>query len=115
MNYEQIILDIVSPLVHKKDRLRVILLDQENLHDSTYMIYCDESDVARLIGKKGVVAEAIYVKTGVNTPTKNKATIPLLIRGYFSVIVSVFLANKYLSFSSHVTIFSPPPLIVIVV
>ena len=59
MNYEQIILDIVSPLVNHKDRLRVILLDQENLHDSTYMIYCDEADVARLIGKKGIVAEAI--------------------------------------------------------
>ena len=59
MNYEQIILDIVSPLVEYKDRLRVILLEEENLHDSTYMVYCDERDVARLIGKKGIVAQAI--------------------------------------------------------
>jgi predicted RNA-binding protein YlqC (UPF0109 family) len=72
MNCEQIILDIVSPLVHKKDRLRVILLDQENLHDSTYMIYCDESDVARLIGKKGVVAEAIREVVNVSAKLNSK-------------------------------------------
>jgi predicted RNA-binding protein YlqC (UPF0109 family) len=72
MNYEQIILDIVSPLVHNKDRLRVILLDQENLHDSTYMIYCDESDVARLIGKKGVVAEAIREVVNVSAKLNSK-------------------------------------------
>ena len=72
MNYEQIILDIVSPLVNNKDRLRVILLDQENLHDSTYMIYCDESDVARLIGKKGVVAEAIREVVNVSAKLNSK-------------------------------------------
>jgi predicted RNA-binding protein YlqC (UPF0109 family) len=72
MNYEQIILDIVSPLVHNKDRLRVILHDQENLHDSTYMIYCDESDVARLIGKKGVVAEAIREVVNVSAKLNSK-------------------------------------------
>jgi predicted RNA-binding protein YlqC (UPF0109 family) len=72
MNYEQIILDIVSPLVNNKDRLRVILLDQENLHDSTYMIYCDESDVAKLIGKKGVVAEAIREVVNVSAKLNSK-------------------------------------------
>ena len=72
MNYEQIILDIVSPLVNHKDRLRIILLEQENLHDSTYMIYCDESDVARLIGKKGIVAEAIREVVNVSAKLNSK-------------------------------------------
>ena len=72
MNYEQIILDIVSPLVNHKDRLRVILLEQENLHDSTYMIYCDETDVARLIGKKGIVAEAIREVVNVSAKLNSK-------------------------------------------
>jgi predicted RNA-binding protein YlqC (UPF0109 family) len=72
MNYEQIILDIVSPLVEYKDRLRVILLEEENLHDSTYMVYCDESDVARLIGKKGIVAEAIRDVANVSAKLNNK-------------------------------------------
>ena len=72
MTYEQIILDIVSPLVEYKDRLRVILLDEENLHDSTYMVYCDESDVARLIGKKGIVAEAIRDVANVSAKLNNK-------------------------------------------
>ena len=72
MNYEQIILDIVSPLVEYKDRLRVILLEEENLHDSTYMVYCDESDVARLIGKKGIVASAIRDVANVSAKLDNK-------------------------------------------
>ena len=72
MNYEQIILDIVSPLVEYKDRLRVILLEEENLHDSTYMVYCDESDVARLIGKKGIVAQAIREVANVSAKLDNK-------------------------------------------
>ena len=59
MNYEQIILDIVAPLVSKPESLKAILMDQENLYETSYVIYCDEKDVGRLIGKKGIVAEAI--------------------------------------------------------
>ena len=59
MNYEQIILDIITPLVTNKEQLKVIPMDQENLYESTYIVYCDESDIGRLIGKKGIVAEAI--------------------------------------------------------
>lgn len=59
MNYEQIILDIISPLVENKDKLKVILMDQENLYETSYVVYCDEKDVGRLIGKKGIVAESI--------------------------------------------------------
>jgi len=59
MNYEQIILDIIAPLVANPDRLKIVPMDQENLYETTYIIYCDEKDVGRLIGKKGIVAEAI--------------------------------------------------------
>lgn len=59
MNYEQIILDVITPLVSNPDKLKVILMDQENLYETSYVIYCDEKDVGKLIGKKGVVAEAI--------------------------------------------------------
>ena len=59
MNYEQIILDIITPLVTTPNQLKVIPMDQENLYETTYIIYCDEKDVGRLIGKKGIVAEAI--------------------------------------------------------
>jgi len=59
MNYEQIILDIIAPLVTNKEQLKVIPMDQENLYETTYIVYCDESDVGRLIGKKGIVAESI--------------------------------------------------------
>ena len=59
MNYEQIILDIIAPLVAIPERLKIVPMDQENLYESTYIIYCDEKDVGKLIGKKGIVAESI--------------------------------------------------------
>ena len=59
MNYEQIILDVITPLVSDPDKLKVVLMDQENLYETSYVIYCDEKDGGKLIGKKGVVAEAI--------------------------------------------------------
>ena len=59
MNYEQIILDIIAPLVTNKEQLKVIPMDQDNLYETTYIVYCDEKDVGRLIGKKAIVAEAI--------------------------------------------------------
>ena len=40
MNYEQIILDIITPLVANKDRLKVVLMDQENLYETSYVVYC---------------------------------------------------------------------------
>ena len=59
MNYEQIILDIITPLVSDKEKLKVFQLDSDNLYETGYVVYCDEKDVGRLIGKKGIVAEAI--------------------------------------------------------
>ena len=59
MDFEQIILDVISPLVSEPERLKIVPMDQENLYETTYIIYCDEKDIGRLIGKKGVVAEAI--------------------------------------------------------
>ena len=59
MDYEQIILDIIAPLVTIPERLKVVPMDQENLYETTYIIYCDGKDVGKLIGKKGIVAEAI--------------------------------------------------------
>lgn len=59
MNYEQIILDVIKPLATKPESLKVIPMDQENLYETTYVVYCDNSDIGHLIGKKGIVAEAI--------------------------------------------------------
>ena len=34
MNYEQIILDIITPLVSDKEKLKVIQLDSDNLYET---------------------------------------------------------------------------------
>lgn len=59
MNYEKIILDLITPLVTVKDNLKVVMMDQENLYETSYIVYCDDKDIGHLIGKKGIVAEAI--------------------------------------------------------
>ena len=66
--------EIVKSLVENTDAVSVkeFPTEEENLHDSTYMVYCDESDVARLIGKKGIVAEAIRDVANVSAKLNNK-------------------------------------------
>ena len=45
MNYEQVILDIITPLVSNADKLKVVPLDSDNLYETVYVIYCDEKDI----------------------------------------------------------------------
>ena len=59
MDYEKIILDLITPLVTVPESLKVVMMDQENLYETKYIVYCDEKDIGHLIGKKGIVAEAI--------------------------------------------------------
>ena len=42
MEYEKIILDLITPLVTVKDDLKVIMMDQENLYETNYIVYCNE-------------------------------------------------------------------------
>ena len=59
MDYEKIILDLITPLVTNPEALKIVMMDQENLYETKYIVYCDEKDIGHLIGKKGIVAEAI--------------------------------------------------------
>lgn len=68
MEHKDVILDVISPLVNHKEDINIILLEQENLRDHSYVIYCNEEDLPRLIGRRGVIANS--VREVVNTLAK---------------------------------------------
>ena len=59
MNYEKVVRDIVLPIVEDKDQLMVKLMPSENDKDLVIMIMAKSTDIARLIGKNGTVANSI--------------------------------------------------------
>lgn len=59
MNYEQVVRDIVLPIVEEKDQLMVKLMPSDDNKDLVVMVMAKSSDIARLIGKNGTVANSI--------------------------------------------------------
>jgi len=72
MDHEKIIRDVISPLIEHKDNVSIVMLEQENLRDHTYVVYCDEQDIGRLIGKGGTVANAIREIMNIYAKLENK-------------------------------------------
>ena len=59
MNYEQVVRDIVLPMVEEKEQLMVKLMPSDDDKDLVVMVMAKSSDIARLIGKNGTVANSI--------------------------------------------------------
>ena len=59
MNYEQVVRDIVLPIVEDKEQLMVKLMPSDDTKDLVVMVMAKSSDIARLIGKNGTVANSI--------------------------------------------------------
>lgn len=59
MDYKKIIHAIIDPLVDDSDSILIRELDDENGKDVQIVIAANKTDTARLIGKKGVIANSI--------------------------------------------------------
>lgn len=59
MDYEKIIHTIVDPFLINPDALMVREMPSDNGKDVTILICAESEDTARLIGKKGSVANAL--------------------------------------------------------
>ncbi len=59
MDFEKIIHSIVDPFIMNPDALMVRELPNESEDDITLLIVAENEDTARLIGKKGSVANAL--------------------------------------------------------
>lgn len=72
MDYEKIIHTIIDPLVEHKDMIMIRELPNENERDITLLIVASQEDTSRLIGRKGVVANAIREVISIKGKSENK-------------------------------------------
>lgn len=72
MEYETIIRNIVTPLLTNPDALMIRELPNDSKNDITILIVSDNCDTARLIGKKGSVANALREIISIAGKSENK-------------------------------------------
>ena len=58
MDYEKLVHSLVDPIVEEPDSL-LIRVSGEDTKDVTILVAAEKADTARLIGKKGCVANAL--------------------------------------------------------
>ncbi len=56
---EKVLYDLVYPMVENKDDLNVQRLESLDENEIILNVYADNADIARLIGRQGVMAQAI--------------------------------------------------------
>ena len=72
MDYEKIIHSIVDPFLINPEALMIRELPNESDKDVTLLIVAESEDTARLIGKKGAVANALRELISVAGKSENK-------------------------------------------
>ncbi len=72
MDYEKIIHTICDPFLINKDALMVRELPSESEKDVVLLVVAENEDTARLIGKKGAVANALRDVIAVAGKNENK-------------------------------------------
>lgn len=59
IDYEKVVLDLVTPIVDDKDSVSVKSLSSLDENEILLHIYAKSDDVARLIGRRGIMASSI--------------------------------------------------------
>lgn len=72
MDYEKTVMDLVRPIVDDKNSLSVKEMPSLDEKEILLYIYANSDDVARLIGKRGVMASAIRQMMAVSSRKEEK-------------------------------------------
>ncbi|MFA5283479.1 MAG: KH domain-containing protein [Bacilli bacterium] len=72
MDYEQIVHALIDPIVENKNSIMIRELPAERENDVLLLIVADNADTARLIGHKGVTANALREVINVAGKSENK-------------------------------------------
>lgn len=59
MDYEKIIHTLIDPIVEEPDSVLIRVSEEENGKDVTILIAAEKNDTARLIGRHGIIANAL--------------------------------------------------------
>lgn len=71
-NLEQVLFDLVTPMVEDKDQLEVKEVEDSNEKDVVLVVKATNEDIARLIGRKGSMASALRQVMSVASHRENK-------------------------------------------
>lgn len=71
MDYEKIIHTLVDDIVDNKE-IMIRQMPSENPKEVLLMIFSDPEDTARLIGRKGIIADALREVMSIAGKTENK-------------------------------------------
>ena len=72
MDYEKIILDLVTPIVDDKNSLSVKVMPTLEENEILLYVYANSNDVARLIGRRGMMASSIRQMMSVASRQEHK-------------------------------------------
>ncbi|MFA5235914.1 MAG: KH domain-containing protein [Bacilli bacterium] len=72
MDYEAIIHAFVDSFIAHKDALMIRELPSNNEHDLTLLIVAESEDTSRLIGRKGIIADALREMLSVAGKSENR-------------------------------------------
>lgn len=70
--FDEVLLDLVKPMVEDKDSLEVRQMPSNNEKEIVLYVYAKNDDIARLIGRKGSMAAALRQVMSVASRTDNK-------------------------------------------
>ena len=59
MDYEKVLLDLIRPIVDDKNTVSVKQMESLDENEILLYVYADNDDVARLIGRRGIMAGSI--------------------------------------------------------
>lgn len=72
MNLEKVLLDLVKPLCSDSENVMVKRMESLDENEILLYVYAPNEDIARLIGKKGVMASSIRQMMQVASHSENK-------------------------------------------
>ena len=59
MDYEKVLLDLIKPIVDDKETVSVKQMESLDEDEILLYVYANDDDVARLIGRKGIMASSL--------------------------------------------------------
>lgn len=72
MDYDKIIHSLVDSFVANKDAVMIRQMPTENENDVVLLIVSEQEDTARLIGRKGIIADALREVLSIAGKTEGK-------------------------------------------
>ncbi len=65
IDYEKVVHGLIDPLVEHRDSIMIRVMPDSTEKDVSLLIVAEDDDTARLIGKKGIVANALREAIGI--------------------------------------------------